>query len=69
MATKKLTAKSKAKSLKLAEPEIVDEEDIHNKIEVEAFLLAEKRGFQGGDPVEDWYMAEAKINNGTGVAA
>jgi hypothetical protein len=66
MATaKKQTAKSK--SLKFAEPEIMDEDDIHKKIEVEAYLLAEKRGFQGGDPVKDWYMAEEKINNESGA--
>jgi hypothetical protein len=28
----------------------------------EAYLLAEQRNFQGGDPVIDWLEAEAKIN-------
>lgn len=27
-----------------------------------AYLIAEKRGFVGGDPAEDWYAAEAQIN-------
>jgi chromosome segregation ATPase len=27
-----------------------------------AYLRAEKRGFQGGDPVEDWLAAEAEID-------
>lgn len=27
-----------------------------------AYLIAEKRGFIGGDPAEDWYAAEAQIN-------
>jgi uncharacterized coiled-coil DUF342 family protein len=26
-----------------------------------AYLRAEKRGFQGGDPVEDWLAAEAEV--------
>jgi len=28
----------------------------------EAYLLAEQRNFQGGDPVIDWLEAEAKID-------
>jgi len=31
------------------------------RIAVEAYLLAEKRGFQGGDPFKDWLEAEAKV--------
>jgi len=31
------------------------------RIAVEAYLLAEKRGFQNGDPVADWLEAESRI--------
>jgi hypothetical protein len=31
-------------------------------IEEAAYLRAEKRGFSGGDPVADWLMAEAEID-------
>jgi len=27
-----------------------------------AYLLAERRGFQGGDPVADWLAAEAEVD-------
>jgi hypothetical protein len=30
----------------------------------EAYLLAAHRNFQGGDPVNDWLEAEAKIDRG-----
>ena len=28
----------------------------------EAYLRAEQRGFQGGDPVQDWLLAENKVD-------
>lgn len=28
-----------------------------------AYYLAERRGFQGGDPTEDWLQAEAEIDH------
>jgi hypothetical protein len=36
--------------------------DRHEMISKEAYLLAEKRGFHGGDSVADWLKAEAKID-------
>ena len=27
-----------------------------------AYYLAEKRGFQGGDPVDDWLKAEVQVD-------
>ena len=29
----------------------------------EAYLIAEQRGFQGGDPEQDWAMAENRVND------
>ncbi|HTP94896.1 MAG TPA: DUF2934 domain-containing protein [Burkholderiales bacterium] len=31
-------------------------------IEAAAYHRAEQRGFQGGDPVEDWLAAEAEVD-------
>jgi len=31
-------------------------------IEQAAYFRAEKRGFQGGDPVADWLLAETQID-------
>jgi hypothetical protein len=31
-------------------------------IEVAAYYRAEKRGFDGGDPQDDWYHAEAEVD-------
>ena len=31
-------------------------------VEVAAYYIAERRGFDGGDPAEDWAAAEAEID-------
>jgi len=31
-------------------------------VEVAAYYIAERRGFQGGSELEDWVQAEAKID-------
>lgn len=36
--------------------------DQHAMVAREAYLLAEKRGFNGGDQVQDWLEAEKKVN-------
>jgi hypothetical protein len=55
--TKKNNTKSNQQNIKVDTPD-----DLHKLIEVEAYLIAEKRGFKGGDPVADWYMAETRVN-------
>jgi len=43
----------------------VESEDVtgrHRRIEEAAYLRAATRGFTGGDPVEDWLLAEAEID-------
>jgi hypothetical protein len=37
-------------------------EERHRLIAESAYLRAERRGFQGGDPREDWIAAEAEID-------
>jgi hypothetical protein len=34
-----------------------------------AYFLAERRGFQGGDPLQDWLEAEAAIDRILGEGA
>jgi hypothetical protein len=40
----------------------VPEAVLYNMIAEAAYYRAEKRGFQEGDPVEDWLAAEEEIN-------
>ncbi len=37
-------------------------EERHRLIAKSAYLKAERRGFQGGDPHQDWIAAEAEID-------
>jgi len=39
----------------------VDEEQKHEMIANLAYSFAEERGFEGGDPTEDWLRAESAI--------
>ena len=44
-------------------------EQRHNLIEMKAYYLAEKRGFQGGCPVSDWLQAEKDVDSRLGYNA
>lgn len=41
---------------------LISPEERHRFIAEAAYFRAAERGFQGGDPVEDWLSAEAEIN-------
>jgi hypothetical protein len=41
---------------------VVTPEDRQNMIAVEAYLIAEQRGFQGGTEMDDWLQAEAIVD-------
>ncbi|MEN8107505.1 MAG: DUF2934 domain-containing protein [Pseudomonadota bacterium] len=41
----------------------IDTEQRQRLIEEEAYLIAEQRGFQGGDPAQDWARAEKQVNH------
>jgi len=58
---KKQTATKKAKSSK--QQSEMAENNIRTMIAQEAYLRAEKRGFNGGDPMMDWLEAEKEVNN------
>ena len=38
-------------------------DDRHQMISERAYLIAEQRGFQGGDAVNDWLAAEAEVDS------
>jgi len=38
-------------------------EELTQLIAERAYYLAEQRGFSGGDPVEDWLVAEREVKN------
>ncbi|HUL81877.1 MAG TPA: DUF2934 domain-containing protein [Gammaproteobacteria bacterium] len=40
----------------------VSGEQRHAMIAERAYLLAEQRGFQGGDPVQDWLEGEKAVD-------
>jgi hypothetical protein len=61
MATSKATSKEKV-SEKVSPPETVTAEERFNMIAEAAYFCAERRGFQGGNPVEDWLAAEKEID-------
>ena len=44
-------------------------EQRHRLIEMTAYLKAEKRGFQNGDPTTDWLDAEREVDNRLGYNA
>ena len=41
----------------------------HDLIALRAYMYAEARGFQGGDPVQDWLQAEAVIDREVKLSA
>ena len=43
-------------------PSGIDAEHRQRLIEEEAYLIAERRGFQGGDPAQDWAEAERTVD-------
>lgn len=49
-------------SQKPGTPTVITSEERHRLIAEAAYLIAEKRGFQGGSPEQDWYDAVAQID-------
>jgi len=61
--TTKAATKTTATSRKKKQPSIITSEERHQMIAEAAYLIAEKRGFQGGTPEQDWLEAAAKIDS------
>ena len=61
------TAKRRAKS----QPKPVDlSPDLrHEMIREAAYFRAEKRGFQGGDPISDWLSSEQEVDSALSMGA
>ena len=56
--------KSRIESTRLpAHGSSIDAEVRQQLIAEEAYLIAERRGFQGGDAAEDWARAEEQVNH------
>jgi hypothetical protein len=56
--------KSRIESTRLPEHgSSIDAEVRRQLIAEEAYLIAERRGFQGGDAAEDWARAEEQVNH------
>jgi hypothetical protein len=58
---KQVTRRSK-KSDTADTPQQLNPVERHDLIALRAYLHAEARGFQGGNPVQDWLQAEAEID-------
>jgi len=60
---------NKVKIIKQPEPPVTSSGEQEHPMQVNemirevAYLRAEQRGFVGGDPLEDWLVAEAQIKN------
>lgn len=62
LAATKAAAKTASKKVKTpANSEAKWDESQREMVAREAYLAAEKRGFKGGDPVQDWLEAENKV--------
>jgi len=48
--------------LRFSPPPPTSEGERHALIAAEAYLLAERRGFEAGHEVEDWVAAEAEVD-------
>lgn len=51
-----------AKTTNNTPPPDINPEERYRMIAVAAYYRAEKRGFIGGDPSQDWVEAEAEVN-------
>lgn len=59
---KTITKKTAGSQVQLDTHSAVTSEERQKMIAEAAYLRAEKRGFAGGDPAEDWLIAEAEID-------
>lgn len=41
---------------------VISDEQRHNYIEIAAYYIAERRGFQGGSELADWAQAEQEVD-------
>ncbi len=60
--TAKTTSAASNRSDRVAAAQAISPEERQRMIAEAAYLLAERRGFQGGNSVEDWLQAEQEIN-------
>lgn len=63
MAHKESKTSSHGKSDTLSSTKTLASEDYQRRVAEAAYYRALERGFQGGDPVDDWLQAEQEIHN------
>ncbi len=56
-------ARARTRAAKNRVNAIISSEDRYRLIAEAAYYLAEQRGFDGGDTIQDWLQAEAKIDS------
>jgi hypothetical protein len=56
-------AKSQRKAVELSP------DSRHEMIKAAAYFRAEKRGFQGGDPISDWLLSEQEVDSALSAGA
>jgi hypothetical protein len=63
--TKSAKATKTTKQRAKPQPETVElsPESRHDMIKAAAYFRAEKRGFQGGDPISDWLLSEQEVDS------
>ncbi len=49
-------------SKRASQARYISDDERRRMIAEAAYLRAQQRGFEGGDPVADWLVAEAEIN-------
>ena len=59
---KTTSTKSSARKTSTKNAAVISVEQRNAMIEKMAYLMAEKRGFTGGDPTQDWLAAESEID-------
>jgi hypothetical protein len=58
---KKSTTKTKASNKQKSNVVPINQDNHHTMVSEAAYYLAEKRGFSGGSPMQDWFEAEKHI--------
>ena len=62
VSTTKVSTKRSKKAVTDTKAKKIDDEKRREMIAYEAYLCAEQRGFHGGDPVQDWLLAENQVD-------
>jgi len=62
LAVKRIGKSKSAEAVELVTQDTTQQLDRRGMIALGAYLRAEQRGFQSGDPVADWLASEAEVD-------